>query len=905
MQPNRHARGIRGYSPAPVAAKPSNAPAWVLLLEAILGHVATRTFLSAAIVVSLLPTEWMHGADVLFLLIFVPEFVALLLLACRKEANGGTEAGWRIPSLGSTAMLVVDFVALLSFLPFAGDGTRWLRLFRLTRTVMLLRYWAPLVSDFWLVVSRRERARQLSLLVLALLLGVFAGTVFLTHATQEVGDDFDGDGDIGDEHDHQFWVRMYWGLRQLADPGNMISSPHELSTVVVSMSLTIFGVVLASILVGIGADAVGELMQVSNLRSTGLKRHTVIVNLSSQTRQLITEVLNEYQKLIPTGLRPLTPRWFFELRRNARRKRDFVVVGRSTETPDYLREPNLGGILYRENSDDDDEAFMDRADVMAARRIVLMADTEAEQPDDDTVRTLITIVERLREHAEEEPEARTQLIAEILDEANIGAATRAVARAQGRVEAHLIPSERLLALFAFTVARRRGAQKLMRELMSSYGHEIYSWDFRQSEGTQGRVPAMPTPASDALEALYWRGLARSPDRRVLPLGILLAESQRSVRESARVALNPTRDMAALEDDESFAGFVALAHNFRVAMEFADEVLADPTAAPPPLPTGDFTAPRIGREVANPMKKVLVCGFRPATVNLIEAIVTIEPRTQVLVLVEDLQARADALEAFPAHTNLVGSKLLQGLRGTFVPKPGTDELQCAPGDGRPASGRIVVEVGDWTSSRQLMDLPRDFGSAVAMDLVIMVSSKRHGSDATTATALMKLEHLQEHLSGNGSDQVVVAELISAELANRLARRYAAMGRDNVAVFSIHELRAFFMFQSMVVPNFNLIYGELLAPWGQSFVKLAVSDGVGSCTFAQLAAKLRMEGRILIAVEIGAKLFIAQGDPDDGDRIDLARLTAVWVIRTERPNQPSASHPVVTPAKRPPAVPPPPA
>ena len=888
-----------------MASLPPNAPVWVGVLEAILGHYATRIVLSIAIIVSLLPTEWMHGADALFLLVFIPEFVALLLLACRKEAGGGDEVGWRIPSPSSALLLLVDFVALLSFLPFAGEGTRWLRLFRLTRTVMLLRYWAPLLADVWLVVRRRERSRQLSLLVLALLLGVFAGTVFLNHATKDVGDDFDGDGDIGDEHDHAFWVRMYWGLRQLADPGNMISSPHETSTVFVSMSLTVFGVVLASILVGIGADAVGELMELSNLRSSGLKRHTVIVNLSSQTRQLVTEVLHEYQKLIPTELRPLTPRWFFELRRNARRKRDFVIVGRSAETPDFLREPNLGGIMYRENSDDDDEAFMDRADVMAARRVVLMADTEADQPDDDTVRTLITIVERLREHAEEDPDARTQLIAEVLDEANIGAASRAIARAQGRVDAHIVPSERLLALFAFTVARRRGAEQLMRELMSSVGHEIYSWDYRQSEGTAGKVPPMPVPASEALEALYWRGLARPPERRVLPVGILLSDPHRSVMEDARVALNPTRDMAALEEEETFAGFVGLAHNFRVAMEFADEVLANPTAPPPPVTPGDFTPPRIGRESMNPLKKVLVCGFRPGTVNLIEAIVTVEPRAQVLVLVEDLQARADALDAFDAHSNLVGTGLLQGLRGTFVPKPGTDELQCAPGDGRPASGRIVIEVGDWTSSRQLMDLPREFGTAVEMDIVMMVSSKRHGSDATTATALMKLEHLLDHLAGDPTKQVVIAELISAELSHRLTRRYAAMGRDNVAVFSIHELRAFFMFQSMIVPNFNLVYGELLAPWGQSFVKLDVSGGAGVCTFPQLAAKLRVEGRILIAVELGSKLFIAQGDPDDGDRIDLGRLTAIWVIRVERPNQPSASHPVVTPAKRPPAVPPPPA
>ena len=84
-----------------MAAPNPNAPRWVFLLESILGHYSARIVLSIAIIVSLLPTEWMHGADVLFLLIFVPEFIALLLLSCRKEAGGGDEVGWRVPSPSS------------------------------------------------------------------------------------------------------------------------------------------------------------------------------------------------------------------------------------------------------------------------------------------------------------------------------------------------------------------------------------------------------------------------------------------------------------------------------------------------------------------------------------------------------------------------------------------------------------------------------------------------------------------------------------------------------------------------------------------------------------------------------------------------------------------------------------
>ena len=891
-----------------MAAKGTIQTPWVRTLQLVVGHAITRAVLSVAIIVSLIPHDWMHANDAVFLLLFLPEFVVRAILASRRETAFNAredDEGWRTPTGADIFLLLVDFVALLSFLPWAGQSARWLRLFRLTRTVMLLRYWAPLVQDIWSVLRRRERARQLSLMGLVVAMVAFGGTVLLNHTTDEVGEDFDGDGNVGDEHDHKFWVRMYWALRQIEDPGNMLSSPHEIATLVVSIGLTFFGLFLVSFLIGVGTDAVVEIMQLSRLRSSGLKRHTVLVNLDTATRPLLDEVLNEYQQLIPQGLKLLTPRWFAELRKNAKQRRDFVVVGRDEEPPDFMREPQFARIIYRENSDDDDEAFMDRADVEVARRVVVLADTEANEPDDDTVRTLLTIVERLRETVDADEAAHTQLIAEILDEANIGAAFKAIARAQGRVEAHIVPTERLLALFVFSVARRRGAEPLLLELLCSYGHELYSYDYRQAEATDHRVPPLTAPVGEVLESLYWRGLNRPALQRVVPVGILLSDDRMTRVDDAHVVLNPTPDSAT--NAGKFAGFVGLALNMRVTMDFADEVLANPQAAPPPIPEADFRVPHIGGATTNPLRKVLICGFRPATVNLIEAIITVEPRAEVLILVEDLTARAEALDAFDGHTNLVSSGLLEGVRGTFPPKAGTDELLCAPGDGRDPTGRIVVEVGDWTSSRRLMGLPRGFGTAPDMDLVVMISSNRHGSDATTATALMKLEHLQEHLAGDATRQTVVAELINADLAHRLSRRYTAMGRDNVTVFSIHELRAFFMFQSMVVPNFNLIYGELMAPWGESFVRLACNGGTGVCTFAQLAAKLRMAGRILVAVEIGLegtkpRLFIGQGDPQRDDQINLAELCAIWVVRTERINEETSRYAAVGDPPAPAAPPP---
>lgn len=860
---------------------------WVGQLEFVLNHLATRVLLSLLIILSLVPHEWMHANDEVFLFAFLPEFVARVLLAFRGEGRDDpAAAGWSIPRRGDAFLLFVDLIALLSFLPLAPRTTRWLRLFRLVRTVMLLRYWAPLLTDLWSVLRRGQRSRQLLLLFAAVGIFSFGGTVMLNHVTDAIGDDYDNDGTVGDDHDHLFWVRMWWAVRQLADPGNMLGSPHDGGTLVVSILLTFAGLFLFSVLIGIGTDAVAEVMELGQLRSAGLKRHTVLLNLTQPTRALLDEVVGEYQKLVPTGARLFSVRGIREFRRRARQQREFVVVGRDHEPPPFLREPEFARIIYRENSDEDDEAFLSRADVPLARRVVLLADPDHDAPDDETVRTLITIVERLREAGEDDENARTNLIAEIVDESNIGAAQKAIVRASGRVDARIVPTERLMALFAFAVARRSRAADLFISLVASSGFELYQYDYRTSE-MAGGVPSLPHP-HDTIEAMAAKGLSRPPARRVIPVGALMATGT-SAKTPPRVLLNPAPDAGALHPDERMCGFVALAANRQVTADFADEQRGGVHHSSP-IPPAEFAVPHFEPAAANPLRRVLICGFRPATVNLIEAILTAEPRGEVMVMVEDEDAKAEAIDAIEGHSNLVRTGLLEGLRGTFEPlDDAQDEFQCVPGNaGGGAVGRVVFEVGDWTSSRQLMRLPRDFGTAPQMDAILLTSSHRHGSDATTATALMKLEHLQDHLAahdGNNPQQAIVAEVVNAELAHRLDRRYHAMGRDNVAVYSLHEVRAFFMFQSIIVPSFTTIFSELLSPWGQSFTRLTASGGSGQVPFSDLALQLRAQGRVLVAVELGdtsgeRELLVGQGDPDLGDRVDLARLQGIWVLQADR-------------------------
>ena len=52
-------------------------------------------------------------------------------------------------------------------------------------------------------------------------------------------------------------------------------------------------------------------------------------------------------------------------------------------------------------------------------------------------------------------------------------------------------------------------------------------------------------------------------------------------------------------------------------------------------------------------------------------------------------------------------------------------------------------------------------------------------------------------------------------------------------------------SVLIPAFNLVYGELLGPWGQSFARKEVcKPGAGSCSFQALATRFAGAGELLV-------------------------------------------------------------
>lgn len=891
----------------------------------VLGNVYVRLVLSIAIIASLLPFEWVDRVNWLFFAVFGLEFSLRATLLFRVESaliyasrtdlpapRSEGEGVWRLPKPSLALLFVFDLLALLSFLPIRveGDATRWLRIFRLSRMLLLLGYWAPLVRDVSRVLTRGDRAKQISLMGFVVLVLSFAGAVVIEHIGHERGVvDFDGDGRVtsGDE---RFFVHLWWAFRQIQDPGNMLSSPGEAAVVAVSLALTVVGLFMVSFLIGLGTDVVRELLELARLRPPGFQGHTIVVNVDASTQGLLHMLMGYSKKLRPTERFSLRWSWIRELVANTTQRglggARFVIAGESHDPPHFLRQHDLVGMVYRHASVGD-ETFLARTDTIAAQRVVLLADLRASDPDAETIQALLTITQSLTAaDADKLPSGRKRLlIAEVLDESNVPAAHRAIDEGsaelgddQVRMRAFVVPTERLIALFIACVTRRPGCEELLDELLTSRGHELYTCFFTE-KGLGSSMRERPSlPSSPAAIVAELRAHARRAEQggRVIPVGVFMGGPTQS-SDACRLDINPQADPAAEPDEarvQTCAGFLAIAskfdHVWQLAGQLGPPVSARAAGEPPP------GLPEFARVEPTALGRVLICGFRSATVGMIEALIKAQASTQILVMVEDEAARAQAFDDFEAHSKLIERGLLVGEHGRFLRVAHQPVLHWVdpeqdqePGKHPRTCGHVQIEIGDWSSSRRLSSLPEPFERVDKLDAVILISGEDAGSDARTAKTLMKLETLVP----TGGPRVV-AEVLDVGFAHRLRQRYERRARvspgsrgvgcrPRALVYSIQELRAYFMFQAVVVPHFDRIYAELMSPWGQSFVELAAHGGQGTIGFDALADHFAAQGQLLLAVELGPEcgattLHVAEGGPST-DTIELAQLRGAWVIAAE--------------------------
>ncbi len=891
-------------SPAPTPKTPRDLR-WVQDIDRFLERMVVRLVLSIAIIVSLLPYSWVEGTDPLFFALFGTEFVLRLFAVLGRPNDPDEDAGSIVerPSApqrmgrsrgGTIFLLIVDLIALVSFvpLPVGPAGARWLRLFRLTRMLLLVSYWAPLVMDLWSILSRRERMRQIVLMGFVVGGLSFAGAVVMFHLADSEGMLVDVNGDdVVDAADRNFSNLLWWAFRQVQDPGNMLASPIAVPLVIISVGLTVFGLFLVSFLIGLGTDVVHELLQLSRLRPAGLRGHTVIVGVTPSAPRLLAELMRYYRKLLPTDARVLSAAWFTDLWRRGLLGPRYLIAGREEEPPDFLRQPELSRIVYRERADKDD-ALLVRADLVHAKRIVLLADLAEPSPDADTINTLLNLVERVRAHVERRTrrpnERQRVVIAEILDDSNIAAARAAVAPGRDTFRAFVVPTERLVALFVAGVVRRPGLGDLLEELLTSRGHELYTCFF-QTNGlgfTMDEPPDLGRDPGDAIDRMLQQGLVRERST-VVPVGLLLPPRANDPHRDFEVVVNPRPGEPTAGGEGPCLGFVAIADNFGSIRRFAQEQPMRPghdASDEPAAPV--YRPPAIERTPQTPIGRVLVCGFRRGSIYMLEELLRDQHGAEVLVLLQDEAAVTRAREALEEHSQLVERGLMPAHHGTFDRQ--ADESYVFGGGNRGAdtSSSVRLAVGDWMASRNLVDLPCGFGHVGDLDAVVFVVDGQIQGDARTTTALLKLEDL---LAAHGAEHGrprMVAEVFDPRLAARLEQHFRTLGKHHVRIYSIPQLRAFFLFQSVVVPGFDGVYSELLGSWGQSFVRMRpVAPQRGVVAFADLALGLRAQGQLLVALRLDgpdgeSSLCVAPGPDEVGYEVDLSRLRYLWVIADDR-------------------------
>jgi len=854
--------------------------------DRLLERRPVRVILSVAILASLLPIPMFERLELGFLLLFAAELCLRVLAVSvttrpRPQSVIGVEVVDPAPSrsfASAFGMLAIDAVALLSFLPLplGADGARWLRVVRLLRLLALVGYWRRVLVDTWSILARRERLRQVALMGVVVGGMSFAGAVVLHHA-HDIPFDADDDGDI-DDADRSFWLLLWWSFRQVQDPGNMLEAPNAIPTVIVSLGLTVFGLLLVSFLIGLGSDVVRELVEHARMRPPGFADHTVIVNMTPPVQRLLHEVVAYYRKLFPSGSRPLSLRWWSDLRRRGIIRPRFLVIGDAPDAPDFLRDQAMSRVAYRARPLDEEELIV-RGDLVEAKRVLLLAEPARAHPDAQTIRMLLTLVERVRA-AERNGLCRTGrtrlVIAEILDDSNVAAAHAALATAGTCFRGWVLPTEKLLALFFAGVVRRPGLGDLLAILLTNVGHELYTCFF--DVGGLGFQVARPQGVGGKAGPLMRRvteiGAHAGGDRGpVIPLGVLL---DRDGREGAvDVVINPA---AELELDESrVRGFIGVAANFLAVRRWVDNWDAAPRPSTAPLAE---KLPVLARTRRPKTTRVLMCGFRPGTIYMLEELFRSDPGGELLVLVDDEAARMAAIATLDAHTQLVHRRLLPGRHGVFEPV-GDAEFAVLLPEVTGGRGRLRIEVADWMASRHLVDLPGGFGHVADLDAVMFVAGTAEASDGRTTTALLKLEELCR-AGPDAARPVIVAEVLDAPLAARLGARARKLGHAHVQVYSSQELRAFFLFQSVVVPGFDAVYDELLGAWGQSLVHLHVEEpGTGVCSFQLLAERVGQGGHILLAVEIddgrgGVKLCVAPAADERGGSFAAAALRGAWVV-----------------------------
>lgn len=818
-----------------------------------------RVALAVLVLISLLP---LGTLDLVLRPVFILCFgieLAVRLLVWRADVHGT-----RSLSMGDVAFAVVDTLAFLSFLPLEWwiedrELLTGLSLLRLSRLFMLLRLGRGLARDLYAIVTRREQVQTLAFVSGAVLVLSLVSAIVLSHLAVRVSD----------RADEPFRERFWWAFRQLESPDNLVATLEgDPILIVLSIVLTIAGVFLIAFVIGVGSNVVDQLVRAERRRDLAYAGHTVIVGAVHEGEELIREFVRIYAKnrQVPSPERLLT--WLRYMRpHGARTFPRVALLARRHEMPDFLVEPIMRWVVYRQGDESEPESLRRVAADQAKRAIFLSQRQLGLEADAATVSALAAL-------RGENPDC--QAYVEVDD-----SEARDIVLQVGGPHTVALDVPRFLGMFLCQHLLMPGIESLYRDLLTADGTEIYTHLFTD-EDDQAALARLP-------ETLSFQDVAAAGARRgVIVIGAYLgAEPVRRNRRGVVVMdglqqwLNPADDvhdeaLVALGAQRgqiptrSLRGIIGIAESYLPLRSFAASIAHGDVDAAPPTNGLDVIATALQPPRRGPARVALI-GASDSLPSLLRELALFVPGVDVQLFLSSrggeqvpLGRRLEALDVgINAHDPL------PGLTGRRVGLPRGGALQVFTHDA-PDLARFAAE--------RLRD------TAPIEAAVFLCEAEGTDRDARTAMRVLRFLRMLEDGTIPRSDRLhLVAEFLSVDKGTYLQRHvdvrrcgFASVDDLRLTLIARETIKSYFMVHSSFVPGVSAIYDELLEERGQDVVRFVWRSGAddGTVTWGGVVEVLRRRGAIAIALERRDRSVTLALGPDE--LISVADIAGIYAI-----------------------------
>jgi len=841
-------------------ATPDDRP-WPERLDEFVESRGARVLLAILVILSLLPLGAFDLAlRPLFLFVFGGE-LAVRFALWRRGTRSTTPSG--------VLFGVADALAFVSFLPLehvvAGSAVQALALLRLTRLFLLVRFARDLARDIYAILTRREQLQTLSLVTGAVIVLSFVAAVILSQLAIDVGDQLSA---------ATFVERLWWSFRQLESADNLVQHlrGHPVLTLL-SLGLTLTGVFLISFIIGVGANIVDQVVRAERRRVLAYRGHTVVVGAVHAGEDLVREFVRMYAKnrQIPSPERLWT--WLRYARPSGPRTFPRVaLLSREDEPPDYLVEPIMRWVVYRQGDESEPESLRRVAAGAAKRAIVLAHHRLGWESDALTISTVAALRAQNR---------HCHIYAEVDD-----AGARDLLLDVGGDNTVALDLPRFLGLFLCQHLLIPGVERLYRDLLTADGSELYTHIYVDAADHV----ALASPGG----SLAWDDLvARAAEHGIALVGVYVGAqpvtlNARGVVPMAGLVrwLNPGADVddprllalggrrGAVPADK-LRGVIAFSSGYLPVRAFAAAVVAQrPLPTRPPPPTADVVATLSASLQGLPRgpSRVALIGYSEALPSLLHELARFVPGVDVKLF---LSARGD--ERVPLPRRLAALRV------------GLDEDPALPGrDGCVLSlehgGRLEIFTHD------APDLAHFAVTRMreAVDAAVFLSEPEGGDrDArTTMRVLRFVRALEEGRVPRGDGLHVLAEFLSVDKGEHVQRhvnaRRCGFAHDEAVRLTLiakETIKSYFMVHSSFVPGVAEIYDELLEERGQDIVRIPFVSAPSSSplpatvSLRDLTAALAERQAIPIGLELRDGVRLA---PDADARFVTADVRGVYAI-----------------------------